>query len=52
MRWIKRRADLPVCQNWERLLWDARTSIIDYLGTAAPHGAYWLPFFLTFTALP
>jgi len=24
--------------------------VIDYLGTATPHGAYWLPFFLSFTA--
>jgi membrane protease YdiL (CAAX protease family) len=24
--------------------------VIDYLGTATPHGAYWFPFFLTFTA--
>ena len=24
--------------------------VIDYLGTSTPHGAYWLPFFLAFTA--
>lgn len=24
--------------------------VIDYLGTATPHGAYWLPYFLAFTA--
>jgi membrane protease YdiL (CAAX protease family) len=24
--------------------------VIEYLGTATPHGAYWLPFFLSFTA--
>jgi uncharacterized protein len=24
--------------------------VIDYLGTATPHSAYWLPFFLSFTA--
>jgi uncharacterized protein len=24
--------------------------VIDYLGTATPYGAYWLPFFLSFTA--
>ena len=24
--------------------------VIDYLGTATPHGVYWLPFFLSFTA--
>jgi uncharacterized protein len=23
--------------------------VVDYLGTATPHGAYWLPFFLAFT---
>jgi membrane protease YdiL (CAAX protease family) len=33
------------------LLWSAwHLPVIDYLGTATPHGAYWLPFFLTFTA--
>ena len=25
--------------------------VVDYLGAAAPHGAYWLPFFLTFIVL-
>jgi membrane protease YdiL (CAAX protease family) len=30
-------------------LWHA--SVVDYLGAAAPHGAYWLPFFLAFIAL-
>ena len=30
-------------------LWHA--SVVDYLGAAAPHGAYWLPFFLAFVAL-
>lgn len=24
--------------------------VIDYLGTATPHGSYWLPYFLAFTA--
>jgi len=24
--------------------------VIDYLGTATPHGAYWLPYFVAFTA--
>jgi membrane protease YdiL (CAAX protease family) len=24
--------------------------VLDYLGTATPHGAHWLPFFLSFTA--
>jgi len=24
--------------------------VIDYLGTSTPHGAYWFPFFLAFTA--
>jgi membrane protease YdiL (CAAX protease family) len=24
--------------------------VIDYLGTSTPHGSYWLPFFLAFTA--
>ena len=30
-------------------LWHA--PVVDYLGGAAPHGVYWLPFFLTFVAL-
>ncbi len=30
-------------------LWHA--PVVDYLGAAAPHGVYWLPFFLTFVAL-
>jgi uncharacterized protein len=30
-------------------LWHA--PVVDYLGAAAPHGAYWLPFFLAFVAL-
>ena len=25
--------------------------VIDYLGTATPHGVYWLPYFLAFTAV-
>ena len=33
------------------LLWGAwHIPVIDYLGTATPHGAYWFPFFLAFTA--
>ena len=33
------------------LLWGAwHIPVIDYLGTSTPHGAYWLPFFLSFTA--
>jgi uncharacterized protein len=33
------------------LLWSIwHLPVIDYLGTATPHGAYWFPFFLTFTA--
>jgi uncharacterized protein len=33
------------------LLWGAwHIPVIDYLGTTTPHGAYWLPFFLAFTA--
>ena len=33
------------------LLWSSwHIPVIDYLGTATPHGAYWLPFFLAFTA--
>jgi|SRR5271165_6736141 len=33
------------------LLWSIwHLPVIDYLGTATPHGAYWLPFFLVFTA--
>jgi membrane protease YdiL (CAAX protease family) len=33
------------------LLWGAwHILVIDYLGTSTPHGAYWLPFFLAFTA--
>jgi membrane protease YdiL (CAAX protease family) len=30
-------------------LWHA--PVVDYLGSAAPHGAYWLPFYLAFIAL-
>jgi CAAX protease family protein len=30
-------------------LWHA--PVVDYLGAAAPHGAYWLPFFLSFVAI-
>ena len=30
-------------------LWHA--PVVDYLGAAAPHGAYWLPFFLAFVAI-
>jgi membrane protease YdiL (CAAX protease family) len=30
-------------------LWHA--PVVDYLGAAAPHGVYWLPFFLSFIAL-
>lgn len=30
-------------------LWHA--PVVDYLGAAAPHGVYWLPFFLDFIAL-
>ena len=34
------------------LLWGAwHIPVIDYLGTSTPHGAYWLPFFLAFTAV-
>lgn len=29
-------------------IWHA--PVIDFLGTATPHGAYWLPYFLAFTA--
>jgi uncharacterized protein len=33
------------------LLWGAwHIPVIDYLGTSTPHGPYWLPFFLAFTA--
>ncbi len=33
------------------LLWGAwHIPVIDYLGTSTPHGAYWVPFFLAFTA--
>jgi uncharacterized protein len=32
------------------LLWGAwHLPVIDYLGAATPHGAYWFPFFLAFT---
>lgn len=30
-------------------LWHA--PVVDYLGAAAPHGVYWVPFFLTFVAI-
>jgi hypothetical protein len=30
-------------------LWHA--PVVDYLGAAAPHGAFWLPFFLAFIAI-
>ena len=33
------------------LIWSVwHLPVIDYLGTATPHGTYWLPFFLAFTA--
>jgi len=33
------------------LLWGAwHVPVIDYLGTSTPHGAYWFPFLLAFTA--
>ena len=33
------------------LLWGAwHIPVIDYLGTSTPHGVYWFPFFLAFTA--
>lgn len=33
------------------LLWGAwHLPVIDYLGAATPHGAYWFPYFLAFTA--
>ena len=33
------------------LLWSAwHIPVVDYLGAATPHGRYWLPFFLAFTA--
>jgi membrane protease YdiL (CAAX protease family) len=33
------------------LLWGAwHIPVIDYLGTSTPHGSYWFPFFLAFTA--
>jgi membrane protease YdiL (CAAX protease family) len=33
------------------LLWGIwHLPVIDYLGTATPHGTYWFPFFLAFTA--
>jgi len=33
------------------LLWSVwHIPVIDYLGTSTPHGSYWLPFFLAFTA--
>jgi uncharacterized protein len=33
------------------LLWGCwHIPVIDYLGTSTPHGSYWLPFFLAFTA--
>lgn len=32
------------------VLWGAwHIPVIDYLGTATPHGSYWLPYFLAFT---
>ena len=33
------------------VLWSAwHLPVIDYLGTATPHGAFWFPYFLAFTA--
>jgi membrane protease YdiL (CAAX protease family) len=33
------------------LIWSAwHIPVIDYLGTATPHGSFWLPFFLAFAA--
>jgi uncharacterized protein len=35
---------------WLGLLWALwHVPVIDYLGSATPHGRYWLPFFLAFT---
>ena len=34
------------------VLWGAwHLPVVDYLGAATPHGAYWFPFFLAFTAV-
>jgi hypothetical protein len=33
------------------LIWSVwHLPVIDYLGTATPHGSFWLPFFLAFAA--
>jgi membrane protease YdiL (CAAX protease family) len=33
------------------LIWGAwHIPVVDYLGTATPHGSFWLPYFLAFTA--
>ena len=35
---------------WLGLLWALwHVPVVDYLGSATPHGSYWLPFFLAFT---
>jgi uncharacterized protein len=35
---------------WLGILWGFwHIPVVNYLGTAVPHGAYWLPFFLAFT---
>ena len=37
---------------WLGVLWGLwHAPVVDYLGAAAPHGAYWLPFFLAFIAI-
>ncbi len=36
---------------WLGLIWAVwHLPVIDYLGTATPHGAYWLPYFLAFAS--
>ena len=49
------RKCVPRAMGWSRasysgLLWAVwHLPVINYLGTATPHGAYWLPFFLAFS---
>lgn len=43
---------LPFTLVWLGVVWGLwHAPVVDYLGAAAPHGVYWVPFFLTFVAM-
>lgn len=43
---------LPFTLVWLGVVWGLwHAPVVDYLGAAAPHGLYWVPFFLTFVAM-